>query len=152
MIKAITALRGADLYARELDLKQRSLDQSDKKLRQAEEALAWKMAERIKTALESRELLAVHAYVGIATHDEWLIQRGLERVAGLGLLHGQADGPVELRGEDGGERGGHRLHGSGHAQHHVLATRSSDDLHSDGKSGIGTGLETTARHRHDRKR
>ncbi len=33
------------------------------------------------TALD--ELLAAHAYVGIATHDEWLIQRGLERVAGL---------------------------------------------------------------------
>ena len=30
------------------------------------------------------ELLGVGAYVGIATHDEWLIQRGLERVAGLG--------------------------------------------------------------------
>jgi proline dehydrogenase len=33
------------------------------------------------TALD--ELLAAGAYVGIATHDEWLIQRGLERVAGL---------------------------------------------------------------------
>jgi proline dehydrogenase len=33
------------------------------------------------TALD--ELLAARAYVGIATHDEWLIQRGLERVAGL---------------------------------------------------------------------
>ena len=30
------------------------------------------------------KLLGVGAYVGIATHDEWLIQRGLERVAGLG--------------------------------------------------------------------
>ena len=33
------------------------------------------------TALD--ELLGAHAYVGIATHDEWLIQRGLECVAGL---------------------------------------------------------------------
>jgi proline dehydrogenase len=33
------------------------------------------------TALD--ELLAAGAYVGIATHDEWLIQRGLERVGGL---------------------------------------------------------------------
>ena len=28
-------------------------------------------------------LLDANAYVGIATHDEWLIQRGLERVHGL---------------------------------------------------------------------
>jgi proline dehydrogenase len=28
-------------------------------------------------------LFAANAYVGIATHDEWLIQRGLERVEGL---------------------------------------------------------------------
>jgi proline dehydrogenase len=28
------------------------------------------------------ELLGARAYVGIATHDEWLVQRGLERVAG----------------------------------------------------------------------
>jgi proline dehydrogenase len=33
------------------------------------------------TALDA--LLAAGAYVGIATHDEWLIQRGLERVDGL---------------------------------------------------------------------
>ena len=31
------------------------------------------------------ELLAAGAYVGIATHDEWLIQRGLERVEGRPL-------------------------------------------------------------------
>ena len=30
------------------------------------------------------ELVAAGAYVGIATHDEWLIERGLERVAELG--------------------------------------------------------------------
>src|SRR5256885_8321782 len=30
------------------------------------------------------ELLAAGAYIGIATHDEWLIQRGLERVGGMG--------------------------------------------------------------------
>jgi proline dehydrogenase len=37
--------------------------------------------ENFVTALD--ELLASGAYVGIATHDEWLIERGLERVAGL---------------------------------------------------------------------
>jgi proline dehydrogenase len=48
------------------------------------------------------ELLACGAYVGIATHDEWLIQRGLERVEGkpreeyefqmlLGVREGRAD-------------------------------------------------------------
>jgi proline dehydrogenase len=61
------------------------------------------------TALDA--LLAAGAYVGIATHDEWLIQRGLERVDGLaretyefqmllGVLEERADELVEA---------GHRL-------------------------------------------
>jgi proline dehydrogenase len=61
------------------------------------------------TALD--ELLAAHAYVGIATHDEWLIQRGLERVAGMAREDYEFQMLLGVREERAGElvAAGHRL-------------------------------------------
>jgi proline dehydrogenase len=61
------------------------------------------------TALD--ELLAAHAYVGIATHDEWLIQRGLERVAGVAREDYEFQMLLGVREERAGElvAAGHRL-------------------------------------------
>lgn len=56
-------------------------------------------------------LLGIGSYVGIATHDEWLIQRALERVGGLdrsGYEFQMLLGVRELRG-DKLVRDGHRL-------------------------------------------
>jgi proline dehydrogenase len=56
-------------------------------------------------------LLAGGSYVGIATHDEWLLQRGLERVAGMGREEYELQmllGVREARG-DTLVREGHRL-------------------------------------------
>jgi proline dehydrogenase len=56
-------------------------------------------------------LLAGGSYVGIATHDEWLIERGLERVAGMRPHEYEFQmllGVRELRGERL-VRDGHRL-------------------------------------------
>ena len=56
-------------------------------------------------------LLSGGSYVGIATHDEWLLERSLERVAGLGREQYEFQmllGVRELRG-DRLVRDGHRL-------------------------------------------
>jgi proline dehydrogenase len=56
-------------------------------------------------------LLEGGSYVGIATHDEWLLERGLERVAGMGREEYEFQmllGVRELRG-DKLVRDGHRL-------------------------------------------
>jgi proline dehydrogenase len=56
-------------------------------------------------------LLEAGAYVGIATHDEWLIGRALERVAGMKPLDYEFQMLLGVREERGDElvEAGHRL-------------------------------------------
>ncbi len=57
------------------------------------------------------ELLAAGAYVGVATHDEWLIERGLERVEGMAREEYEFQMLLGVREERADElvAAGHRL-------------------------------------------